>query len=748
MRALRSTLLVLAALCGLYAVAYAVLRDTPRTSSADWRAAGEAVIHHRAGVADFAPPEASSPMAGELRRHVLALYNGAEQVKLIDDDGRPYTEPFGPHNSLVHRNAELPLNHLGLVVEHRDLDRPLPGPEEMARYVGVVVWVEGDRCRDPEGTLRWYAEQARAGRPVVLMERHGCQTNLIGRPVDPRVARASLETLGIALGDDEIFDADLIETLRTSGARTAFERPLDRRLEYWREVRATDAKAKVWLRLGHRGRSDRYADAVFTGAGGSFVLRGYALVEQHVGARRVRRWQIDPFAFFAEALGLPAGAPRLDFTTLNGSRLFYAHVDGDGMEQVSEIDRRRTCGEVVRDELLRGYDLPVTASVVVGMVRPPPHARGSERDVAVARSIFALPNVEVASHGYSHPLDWRAGRAPASVPDLPGYEMSGVGEIEKSAAYIDAALAPAGKPTRVMLWTGWCNPEPAHLEVAYGLGLYNLNGGDGRMDRLYPSYAHLAPPVRRVGGWLQFHSSAANDYILTDEWQPPYYRFANIVDTFENSGEPRRVLPANVYYHFYIGRKPASMAGVKAVYDWVRRRDLAPVFVSDYIDVVRDFMVGRVVPAGDRTWRVRVGRHLRTVRFEGEVHVDLERSRGVLGYLHAESVDATYVHLGQADATVALGDAPPSTPYLRQASHRVESWRVLPDGVRLTVRGVGRKKLRLGGVPDGDYALWVDGARVATLVAHDGALEAGFDGNGVIPVEMLRQGPAAIEPER
>ena len=710
----------LATLCGLYAAAYAVFAGSSARPDPEWSAAGRGAAHHISGPANFSLPEPPEVGPGVMRRRVLALY----------------AAPDSPADNPVHRNAELVLNHLGLVVDYHDVDRALPDDVEMAPYRGVLVWT-GDRCRDPAATLTWYAAQVRAGRRVVLVDGLGCARDLEGRPVDPKTARLGLAGMGVDLGPEASWDGGRFEVVAHAGRRTAFERPLDSRVPYWRDVRATAADAKVWLRLGQRGRADRPADAVFTHAGGGFVMSGYAVREQEVAGRFVRRWQIDPFAFFAEALGVPPDAPRLDFTTLNGSRLFYAHIDGDGMEQLSEVDRRKTCGELVTERLVDRYDLPVTASVVVGRVQPPPHAFGSDRELAVARALFARPNVEVASHGYSHPLDWRDPDAAPSVPGLPDHPVDGAGEIARSAAYIDAALAPAGKPTRLMLWTGWCNPSAEQLQVTYDLGLYNLNGGDGRMDRLFPSYAHLAPPTRRVGGLLQFHTSAANDYILTDEWRPPYYRFANIVDTFENSGAPRRVLPANVYFHFYIARKPASLAGVKAVYEWALRQDLAPVFASEYLDGVRGFIGGRVERAGPGTWRVSGDPGVRTLRFDGApVEIDLERSRGVLGYLWLPAVSATYVHLARPDALVVMGDAPPTAPYLRQASHRVSAWRVAEGGVRLTMHGVGRKKLWLGGVADGAYAVRVDGAPVETVRAADGRLAAAFDGNGAVAVEV------------
>ena len=582
----------------------------------------------------MAPPKwEKAPLRGTERlRHVLVLYNGAENFTEEDDHGKQWKVAINSENNRFHTLAELTLNHAGLVAEYFDVNAPggLPGPDVMAGYRGVALWPGGDKCRDPENTLRWLAEQGRAGRPVVIFERTGCARDLKGRPIDPEVWKTSLAELGLRLGELESWDSDQIEVVKESGTRTGFEQKLDLRLPYWRDTQALDPAAQVWLEL--KNTAGGKADAIVVGSRVAYVMREYAVREHKVGTRWTRAWVVDPFSLFEAAFGLTT-EPRLDFTTRTGRRIFYAHIDGDGMETITEIDRKSMCGEIVRDTLLKPYPLPATVSVVVGRVQPPPEAYGSERAVDVARTLLALPNVEVASHGFSHPMDWRAGeKSELSVKNLPGYTLSGEGEIAHSAEYINSALTTPDKPVRVMLWTGWCNPDEAQLAVTARLGLFNLNGGDPRMDRLYPSYAHMAPPIHRVGAQFQFFTSAANDYILTDEWTPPYYRFGNVVDTFEKTGRPRRVVPANIYYHFYIAQNLSALQGARRAYDWAMRNAVAPLFVSEYVDIVRDFYYGRVSQVDPRTWEIATDGRLNTVRFDGApVHIDLEDSTGVIG---------------------------------------------------------------------------------------------------------------------
>ncbi len=68
-------------------------------------------------------------------------------------------------------------------------------------------------------------------------------------------------------------------------------------------------------------------------------------------------------------------------------------IDGDGFIYRTNFDGRRV-GEVIYDEILVNYPIPFCASVVAGDHEVYP----GEFDLALARKIFALPNIEAASH--------------------------------------------------------------------------------------------------------------------------------------------------------------------------------------------------------------------------------------------------------------------------------------------------------------------------------------------------------------
>lgn len=681
------------------------------------------------------------PLAGELPRRVLAFYDPDEHVLEEDDHLVEHERAMDAEVAPPHRLAELPLNHLGLVVDYRDVHAPLPGADEMRAYVGVLAWFTDDTMREPDRWLDWLAAQLDAGRKVVVIEHLGAYQGTDGQPASPERLARVLAGIGGRLLDDSTDDASVISVVSSDPRMIGFEQALPARLALYQHWRA-HPEARVFLRLERTDVPDSQSDVVWVGPGGGLIMPSLAVAEARLGERYVTRWLVDPFRFFEAAFGVE-GWPRPDFTTLNGRRIFYSQIDGDGMEQISELDHLSLCGAVVRDQVLHVYDLPFTASVVVGYTAPPPLGKGSDVEVAVARSIFALDNVEVGSHGLAHPMDWRAGAAAElSVPDLPGYALSGEQEIAASVRYIDDELAPPGKPCKIMLWTGWCNPTTEQLAVAYRLGLRNLNGGDPRLDDHYPSIAHLVPPVHQVGGLFQFYTSAANDYILTEGWLPPYYRYRNVVQTFERSGSPRRLLPVDVYFHFYIGRNRAGLTGLLETLEWATAEPLAPMFTSAYVDVVRDFHWARIARAADGTWTVRKGAALRTLRVDDPAfEVDLARSRGVIGLLHVPALGATYLHLdGSTEVIVRPGKGPPTGLHLVEASHVVDGLAPRGRGFTFSTEGVGRRTFVLGGLAPGASYRGPDGEAVA--VDADGRLTLAMPGGPArVVVDVQAESP-------
>lgn len=702
------------------------------------------------------------PSAGpESKRHVLALYKRSEGPP--PEPGEPEVDfikhrpPWGP----LRTYAEIILNHLGLIVEHWDADKGLPPAEDMDKYRGVIAWFSTSTMPDALGYAKWVQAQIAQGRRFVILGDPGASVDR-NSEVRVRAPEAIFEALGFRYRRFVGGPRKPVQVMKKVADIVEFERPLDlgeiSPFDY--TVQATAADAKVYLTVSQR--RDARSDVVATTPRGGIALHDFAMffpkadpkVEQQLRARLglgpakvwladtakgpaaegaaakvdareaqsaamhgapsekgpSSQWRIDPFRFFAEALGIE-NAPRPDVTTLNGQRIFYSHIDGDGLIGISKIDRSTFAGEFVRDELLKRFNLPVSASIVTRDIEvggTPTY----NKPLALARSILALENVEPASHTYSHPFEWQIGTLDVRwengkwvvgrlLPDL-------TKEIHASVQFIDRNLVPPGKRTEILLWSGATNPGPEALQATVEAGVKNMNGGDPIFDDEHPSVSNLAPLSLRFGAYWQIHISASADFIYTDGWTRNFGAQKKVIQHFERTEKPRRLYPVNLYYHFYSGDQREGVDALAAAYQYGLDHQVAPLFTSQYASIVEDFLATRIVPRADGGWEIYNGGAMRTVRFDGTTRVpDLERSRGVLGYTRVN--DALYVHLDEGPAhEIHLTTDPPRRPYLRAATHYVENWRRGERQVSFLARGLGPARFVVAGLePGGQYQVKV-----------------------------------------
>lgn len=629
--------------------------------------------------------------ATSVPREVLALFDSSE--------AKPGSELSPLRNSLIHSLAEMPLNYLGLKLHYLDVDtEALPSDEEMRRYRGIISWYGDDRLRNADGYLRWLQRQIAAGRPVVTMGSLGASVDAAsGAEVNPGLVDATFEMMGLrysSLSEGQQTDNPLLLGVRNKVPEMVeFERTLDGELIAYEQYRSVGPNNRVYLTLTRTDLADGDSDVVVTGPWGGFVLGGYDYYYQPRTFQK--RWRINPFAFFDEAFGL-AGMPRPDVSTLNGSRVFYTHIDGDGFNNITEMDYVSLSAEVLLKRFFKRYDLPFTLSIVVNDIDPA-SSLGGERQVRVAREIFAQPNVEPASHTYTHPFDW-------SKP----FDLER--EIKGALDFLNQRVAAPDKPVRLILWSGATNPIEPAIARSDELGLFNINGGDGRFDSMRNSYSSLAPLTTQVGQRTQFYTSNANDNIYGNDWTGPYYGLRNVVETWQKTESPRRVGAMNAYFHIFTGEKYASVRALETVYDYALSQPIAPMYTTEYLQLVQGFLYTELARANQDTWTASNYGALRTLRFDSEQRFpDFDRSENVIGY--GQYQGSLYVFLGEgATARIALSAARPTRPFIARASHRVLDAKLEPQAIALALEGVGRKTVSVGNLPPNtDYDVVVAG---------------------------------------
>jgi len=231
----------------------------------------------------------------------------------------------------------------------------------------------------------------------------------------------------------------------------------------------------------------------------------------------------------------------------------------------------------------------------------------------------------------------------------------------------------------VFLWTGNCRPPEEAIEIVDKLGIYNMNGGDSRWDPEFPSCSYVAPFVRSVGNRKQVFATSCNENIYTDGWQDTLFGFKHVLHTYRNTESPRRLLPINVYYHFYSGEKIAATKALHEVYTWVLKQDIHPLFASEYLAVVQGFQSAKIDSIAGNGWKIRDYGKCQTVRIDDtDLTVDLDSSKNILGYKKINR--SLYIHLGQGkEATIYLSSTQSKVHYVEQSSVAIKNWTVSND---------------------------------------------------------------------
>lgn len=577
-------------------------------------------------------------------RHVLVLHDSAANA--MDE-------------SLAHRRAGILLEHLGYVPAYRSIDQPRPGEPAADRYAGILVWLEKDK-RNP-WLCSWLTQQQAAGLPVVvfgwLPDNPACRTvigaNELATPVTPLTDSPAQPSVA------------RFEGTRLPALVSAAEPLTTKAITPWLTV--TDA------------RGQRFTP-IYTHTGGGVALAPY-LFES--GPDDQAYWLFDPMAFIRQAFG-GSRFPIVDTTTETGRRILTAHIDGDGFVSRGEFPGRPLAAEVIEKQILSRYKIPHTVSVIEAETGPnglyPAESKEAEQ---VARSIFRLPNVEVASHSFSHPFYWmlmEGGKVPDQDKtqygyylDVPGYVPSLTQEIDGSVQYINQQLAPPGKPVSVFLWTGDARPGPKALAKVRTAGLMNVNGGDTHPLPYDSELAGVWPSARPVGDELQVYAPVMNENLYTNLWKGPFYGYRDVIDSFRILEKKGRLRPIGIYYHFYSGTKPESLNALRDVYDYALAQPVTPLFLSAYARRVETVYRSAMMQddAGGFTWRGIAAPH--TVRIDPQTQFpDLDRSRGVAGYHNAAG--NRYVHLVGPDPRLVLSGAAPTGPYLRDANAVLTGW--------------------------------------------------------------------------
>lgn len=611
-----------------------------------------------------------------LPRKVLLLYDSQENDL--------------PH-SLVHRLIAMPLEYIGYVPEYLDIRSQLPTYTLQGRYAGIISWFNSANIGAEHPFARWMQTQIQDKVKIAFFN------------VFPFIENTALKQALNLEASTTLLKEPI--SLKTSAAASSFETPpLPRRLG----LVAVKPRGEYtsWLRVN--GGEQSFSEPVFTAPWGGMALYPYITVAAETleenKQEQIVRWIINPFDYIKTALALP-DIPVPDNSTENGRRLLTAHIDGDGFYNKSELDNKRFSPELITELFIKPSQLPHTVSIIEAEISP----KGFKPELSnaleiIARQIFNLPNVEIASHTYSHPFLWFKAAASQQAESktalnnlrvdgeksytlpIPGYHYSAEREIVGSVKYINEHLTPDHKKTKVFLWSGDALPDEEALALTEHLHIANLNGGTSVTHNGILSLANLSASGIVRGDYFQPYAPIQNENSYTNDWLGPFYGYQSVIDTFKLTENPRRLKPISIYYHFYSGDKLASVEALKRVYSWAQAQTTLPLWISEYTPRLYAFRtaVFEKIPQG---WIIHHADNLKTLRLPpNATPPHIKQSQGVVGY--KASAQGLYVSLsGQNHVKMLTSPEPDAFPYIDNSNAQITLWEFSQQQLRFRLTG-------------------------------------------------------------
>lgn len=594
--------------------------------------------------------------------------------------------------SYMHKNLDLIFNYYGVNVEYRTFKKGFGADRE--DLIGCVIWPKEKGADYPEYVIRTIKQIHEKKLKLLFLEHLPATINRkSGMLIKNSILKSLYEPFGLHYEKTKLRNPLIFSIDKIDKDIIDFERKFEFKGHSIITLRSVSEKNRVLLKLRHKTNPKLYSDLIVVGDFGAYAIAPTVLQEDKETFRR--KWIVNPFRLVELCFNL-GKRPIPDITTINGVRSIYCHIDGDAFNGICRFDKKRICGTVVYQDILKKYIFPHTLSLVhcwfdpdVDEVTRISVVDGSMQEgekilindsdrkkwVDAAKEIFKEPWVENALHGYGHPLFWRR-----KILALTAKKRPFTYEDEFQRSYDIFTKYISKKNTSIFLWTGDCNPDEEALAFLDKMGLNNMNGGDTLFDSTYDSYTSVAPFYKKLGRYTQIYTSASNENIYTNEWSGPYYGFRNVIETFKRTDYPRRISPVNIYYHWYSGELKASLNALEEVYDWADRQFLTPIYVGHHIDIVKGFQSIEIDELSDG-WLVKKNKALKTIRFENcNQYPVLSEDSNILGFRHVNK--RLYIHLGNANKSVIkLVEKAPSLPYLRWCNALLESVQYKPHGL-------------------------------------------------------------------
>lgn len=646
-------------------------------------------------------------------------------------------------DSLVHRTVEMPLNHLGLDIEYYDVQKPLPALAKNDGVRGVLIcFSENVKVQDPEKFINWAVNAIDMGKKVVLMRNTGFLANLQGEYTSEDTQNRLYEKLGISNSQEWVDYTYDYQIAASSNELIPFEKKFNHPLPGFYRTRVFDSSAKSYLKIAIPGKPETEVDLVVLSPQGGYIAEYYANTFdpiQFSTNSRLLGWYVNPFRFLELAFET-TNLPIPDTTTLAGRRIFFATCHGDNWNNETSMEEYQGKeiynAEVILEKVIKPHpDIPIAVGLVAADFDPKWAAK--KRSQETAKKYFETPQVEAATHTYSHPFFWEFFRTGADEKERDYLSFYPYGSWENSfqswfrarmyqlyspkefakrlkwgyflpRAYANEKFnlekeiggsvdylnqfAPKNNQIKLMIWPGDSRPWDQPVRLCETAGLENFGGGFVQFDAEHPSVLFVYPLARKPGGWIQLYAAANAENAYTQGWKDNFYRFSLLPETLKNLESPRRLKPILLYYHSYSGEFDASVNAILSNIKFIKSQAPIAIQVKRYCSIGKGFFSAVIDKLTDRSWKILNRQGLQTIRFDhpNGKSVDFSTSNGVIGYKNYQNSLYVYLDAAVEEPLIALGDLQDGkTSYLEESSWEIWDLKRNQETLEFKTKGWG-----------------------------------------------------------
>ena len=281
------------------------------------------------------------------------------------------------------------------------------------RYAGIVSWFRDDEMAQPRAYEGWLLEQLHSGMRVAILGRPGFVPS-----------SALLSRMGVVESTRRVAPPVIIATPASMVGFEARPTPLARDLPTWQSRRARFTSSCATARCAAAAGGDRHAGGAWpwTPIWSTRRRGGGCAGSSNPSRSSAGRWTWSRI-------------PAPDFTTENGRRLLFIHIDGDSFASKAEMPGKHFSGQVIMREFLDRYPFPTPSRS--SRARRPPRACTRSYPASWSRSPSRSSGCPTSR--------WPATRSATRSTGSPPPRAEDGRELQGSRAHAGAGLQVLGR---------------------------------------------------------------------------------------------------------------------------------------------------------------------------------------------------------------------------------------------------------------------------------------------------------------